>query len=191
MPRSRTPCWGCGSLYWLCGGVLLSRRVAPAVPSALAGLASGFGMGPGVSPPPWPPQHRVQPCQPVPAQPAPCGGGWGVCGWGLVNRIVDASACAGFDAWGAPSRRGGGGWVSPRPISTSPLSPLRGVHVWPIDPLVWRGPYPHVGGGRPHLEEGFPLRCFQRLSRPDVANQPCPWRDNWHTRGPSIPVLSY
>src|SRR6266566_543162 len=70
------------------------------------------------------------------------------------------------------------GCVSPRPISTSPLSPLRGVHVWPIDPVVCGGPYPLDGGGRPHLEEGFPLRCFQRLSRPDVANQPCPWRDN-------------
>jgi hypothetical protein len=33
------------------GGVLLSHQVPLAVPSALAGLASGFGMGPGVSPP--------------------------------------------------------------------------------------------------------------------------------------------
>jgi hypothetical protein len=24
-----------------------------------------------------------------------------------------------------------------------------------------------------------------------VANQPCRWRDNWHTRGSSVPVLSY
>ena len=31
------------------GGVLLSHNPAVAVPSALAGLASGFGMGPGVS----------------------------------------------------------------------------------------------------------------------------------------------
>ena len=37
------------------GGALVSHRVAPAVPSALAGLTSGFGMGPGVPPPPWPP----------------------------------------------------------------------------------------------------------------------------------------
>ena len=37
----------------------------------------------------------------------------------------------------------------------------------------------------------LPLRCFQRLSLPNVANQPCTWRDNWHTRGSSIPVLSY
>src|SRR5450756_1279259 len=32
------------------GGVLLSHTVTSAVPSALKGLASGFGMGPGVSP---------------------------------------------------------------------------------------------------------------------------------------------
>ena len=48
-----------------------------------------------------------------------------------------------------------------------------------------------VGGGRSHLGEGFALRCFQRFSRPNVANQRCPWQDNWHTRGSSVPVLSY
>ena len=37
------------------GGVLLSHTLAGAVPSALVGLASGFGMFPGVSPPLWPP----------------------------------------------------------------------------------------------------------------------------------------
>ncbi len=31
------------------GGVLLSHTLSSAVPSALEGLASGFGMGPGVS----------------------------------------------------------------------------------------------------------------------------------------------
>jgi len=36
-------------VVWVSGGVLLSRTLAGAVPSALAGLASGFGMGPGVS----------------------------------------------------------------------------------------------------------------------------------------------
>ena len=34
------------------GDDLLSHRVSPAVPSALAGLTSLFGMGRGVSPPP-------------------------------------------------------------------------------------------------------------------------------------------
>src|SRR6266498_3272166 len=39
------------------GGDLLSHRVAPAVPSALEDLTSGFGMGPGVTPPLWPPKR--------------------------------------------------------------------------------------------------------------------------------------
>ena len=38
------------------GGVLLSHAVPRAVPSALKGLTSGFGMEPGVSPSPWPPK---------------------------------------------------------------------------------------------------------------------------------------
>jgi hypothetical protein len=37
------------------GGVLLSHSLSVAVPLALAGLTSGFGMGPGVSLPLWPP----------------------------------------------------------------------------------------------------------------------------------------
>ena len=78
-----------------------------------------------------------------------------------------------------------------RPVSTGQLHPLRGFHFRPINPVVWLGALPGRAGGRPGLEAGFPLRCFQRLSLPDVANQPCPWRDNWHTRGPSVPVLSY
>ena len=39
------------------GCVLLSHTVTSAVPSALKGLASGFGMEPGVSPSPWPPKR--------------------------------------------------------------------------------------------------------------------------------------
>jgi len=53
--------------------------------------------------------------------------------------------------------------------------------------------YSFPGGkdGRSNLGAGFALRCFQRLSAPDVATQRCPWRDNWHTRGLSLSVLSY
>ena len=46
----------CGGFVWsflymfMSGGVLLSHTVPGAVPSALKGLTSGFGMGPGVSP---------------------------------------------------------------------------------------------------------------------------------------------
>ena len=42
--------WGAAACVVVSGGVLLSHEVPLAVPSALSGLASGFGMGPGVSP---------------------------------------------------------------------------------------------------------------------------------------------
>ena len=45
--------------------------------------------------------------------------------------------------------------------------------------------------GKSYLEVGFPLRCFQRLSLPNVANRPRHWRDDRHTRGSSTQVLSY
>jgi len=45
--------------------------------------------------------------------------------------------------------------------------------------------------GRPHLEVGFSLRCFQRLSVPYMATGLCSWQNNPHTRGTSIQVLSY
>ena len=40
---------GEGPLLFVVGGVLLSHTLPGAVPSAFVGLASGFGMGPGVS----------------------------------------------------------------------------------------------------------------------------------------------
>ena len=66
---------------------------------------------------------------------------------------------------------------SHRLISTSQLHALLRFHIWPINPVVW------LGASRPkawksHLEAGFPLRCFQRLSIPNVANQRCSWRNN-------------
>src|SRR4051812_38871337 len=45
--------------------------------------------------------------------------------------------------------------------------------------------------GRSNLGGGFPLRCFQRLSRPYIATRQCHCSDNRNTRGTSIPVLSY
>ena len=43
-------CWRGPTETLNVGGDLLSHTLASAVPSALEGLASGFGMGPGVSP---------------------------------------------------------------------------------------------------------------------------------------------
>ena len=45
--------------------------------------------------------------------------------------------------------------------------------------------------GKPYLEAGFALRCFQHLSLPDLATQLCHWHNNWCTSGLSTPVLSY
>jgi hypothetical protein len=52
-------------------------------------------------------------------------------------------------------------------------------------------PPPKGKDGRSNLGTGFALRCFQRLSQPDLATQQCPWRNNWHTIGLSLSVLSY
>ena len=43
--------------YKYSGSVLLSHTIPRAVPSALEGLTTGFGMGPGVSLPLWPPEN--------------------------------------------------------------------------------------------------------------------------------------
>src|SRR4030042_727469 len=80
-----------------------------------------------------------------------------------------------------------------RPISTSLLNTLRYLHIWPINLVVYEGSYLFRcrKRGIPHLGGGFPLRCFQRLSLPNIATQRCDWRHNWNTIGSSIPVLSY
>ena len=79
---------------------------------------------------------------------------------------------------------------SPRLISTSQLHTLLRFHLWPINDIVYVEPYSSKDE-RSYLRESFTLRCLQRLSRPYIATQLCPWQDNWCTRGTSIPVLSY
>ena len=59
----------CDPFRKMSGGVLLSHAVTRAVPSALRGLASGFGMEPGVSLSLWPPKH-----------------------YGVINRVPDRSS---------------------------------------------------------------------------------------------------
>ena len=122
------------------------------------------------------------------------GMGLGVCVWGAHWRcgatVMGALARLGA-ACGVVSCVGGdvvwvGGWEIARAIRTARLRRLPGFHLRPIDVLVWHGPW-----GRPRLEGGFLLRCLQQLSRPHLATQLCRWRDNWCTRGASIPVLSY
>ena len=77
-----------------------------------------------------------------------------------------------------------------RPISIGPLHTSRYFHSRPIYLVVFKGSY-QLALEKPHLKAGFTLRCFQRLSFPDVATQLYAWRHNWYTIGPSTPVLSY
>ena len=124
-----------------------------------------------------------------------------VCGWwcGLgVDRIVDASLyCVAhppvlprsLSAW----RVVGGVVVCVGLLVPVSSQTVTGLPLLAYQPSSLLGAYQNTKGvpWRPYLEDGFPLRCFQRLPFPNVANQPCPGRDNWHTRGSSVPVLSY
>lgn len=105
------------------------------------------------------------------------GGGGGVVGWGLLsrNRIVDA-ACL-------PTHAKGVWWfcgVSHRPISTGQLHGSLVPASTSCLSTQWSGwgPLTPEGVWKSHLEVGFPLRCFQRLSLPNVANQRCTWQYN-------------
>ncbi len=77
-----------------------------------------------------------------------------------------------------------------RAISTARLERIAA-----IPPAAYqRGRLPRPSGiaaWNVHLGAGFALRCFQRLSVPDIATRRCTWRHNRYTSGPSISVLSY
>ena len=73
-----------------------------------------------------------------------------------------------------------------RAISTGQLHPSRGFHIRPINVVVFHG-----SQGNARFEGGFLLRCFQQLSRPNIATLQCGWRHNRSTRDSSNPVLSY
>ena len=155
------------------GGDLLSHTLPGAVPSALAGLASGFGKGPGVTPPQQPPTNTTG--KHTPNHNSQCA----VSSQTLHNRREYQPNDQNIHF--RPHN-----CLLHRPISTSHLHTSQRFQIWPINPIISREPQK-----KPHLETGFPLRCFQRLSLPYVANQHCHRHDNWHTRGMSNPVLSY
>ncbi len=73
-----------------------------------------------------------------------------------------------------------------RTISTPRLNTLLCLHLVPINVII-----SYVSQTIPYLEAGFPLRCFQRLSIPDIATGQCFWQNSPHTRGQFTPVLSY
>ena len=55
-----------------------------------------------------------------------------------------------------------------RVISTPELNTLLCLHPEPINVVVYHDP-----SGRTHLGTGLALRCFQRLSLPNIATQHC------------------
>ena len=73
-----------------------------------------------------------------------------------------------------------------RGISTPRLNTLLRFHLVPINLVISHDPITI-----PYLRVGFPLRCFQRLSVPDIATGRCHWCDSPQTRGQFISVLSY
>ena len=134
----------------------------------------------------FPPRYDHRKVSNYSPTPGLIGGG---CGLSVIRIVVASSAFSSHPLFWL------GGWVV---FSVGPLVPVgsRAHYCASTSGLSTQSSpgglhTPHVGCRKPHLGAGFPLRCFQRLSLPNVANQPCTWRYNWHTRGSSIPVLSY
>ncbi len=65
------------------------------------------------------------------------------------------------------------GVVKRSAVGTGPLRWSPTVHSQPIDLVVFQEPS-HIKCWKPRLEEGFALRCLQRLSFPDLATRRCP-----------------
>lgn len=114
------------------GGDLLSHNLPVAVPSACAGLASGFGMGPGVS---LQLLTTDKPSEHLPSS-------W-VSGCCVRYCIVDAVTTVTnllFLVLLLFASTHSVCWCLLWSISTSSLHTLQCVQVWPIYPIVFRGP---------------------------------------------------
>ena len=73
-----------------------------------------------------------------------------------------------------------------RAISTPLLNALLRFHIVPINVIISYDPQTIS-----NLGTGFPLRCFQWLSIPNIATGQSDWRQSPYTRGSFTPVLSY
>ncbi len=115
----------------------------------------------------------------------------------LTSQLINRPSCTHGDV-GRPLARpaplGGNdrsvvGMIKQLTVSTAQLKVSLPLHLRPINPVVYRGSL--ANAWNPHLEGGFPLRCLQRLSLPNLATQLWSWQTNWHTRGSSNIILSY
>ncbi len=162
-PNKKPPLAREGVSFIYPGGALLSHTVTRAVPSALESLTSVFEMGTGGASPLKPPENLLS--------------------MSPTTTYHECLRKLDIINYGQAARS----------ISTSKLNTSPCLHIWPINLVVSEGSSVSVSPlrGISYLEGGFPLRCFQRLSLPNLATQRCRWRDNWYTIGSSIPVLSY
>ena len=76
-------------------------------------------------------------------------------------------------------------------VSTGRLKRLPAVHVPPIDLVVFQEPVQLEAAGDLVLRGASRLDAFSVSPGRTLATQRCRERDNWHTRGASLPVLSY
>ena len=128
------------------------------VPSALTGLTSGFGMEPGVTPSQFPPKNRFMIHSLT----------WrAVCMPSAYHTVKYYPAHHHIQTKGNKQL-----WrKKPRLISTGRLNASQRLHPRPIYPVVFRTSYFHYWNKVSHLGGGFPLRCFQRLSGPNMATR--------------------
>ena len=159
--------WGGLSLTCWCGGVLLSHILSGAVPSPCQVLASGFGMGPGVSPGPWPPQVFNSSLSPRVAGVVVRGPDGGrvrvfVSRCRVFAQVFRVDACLVCVPIGRVSRSCC--WFRPwcrcwscSTVSAGRLHRSRGFHVRSIDHMFSCGVSRHLGGGQESLSwSGLP-----------------------------------
>ena len=122
-----------------------------------------FGMGTGVTPPLESPgsfEYLARPLLPL---------NFRVASAGTVLQLHSAKTGPALSKFKGQAAR---------PISTRQLKRLRALHFGPINLVVYQGPLGTLWSGRSHLGVGFALRCFQRLSRPNVTTERCSWRNS-------------
>ena len=154
----------------------------PEYSPALRWVTTGFGMDPGGS-------------TALSATDPPCASQAGTPRPPVTTHVARCDADT--RSWTAhrPPRRERGTSVRPaQPPSAMSTARLRSVARRPpaaSQPPRLGGAFPLHQGGGSRFGEGFPLRCFQRFTRPDIATRRCALPHNRHTSGPSSPVLSY
>ena len=152
-----------------------------AVPSAMRGLTSEFGMESGISPSLWPPGKK----------------------FGSSSKALYSDSLA--YRWRSKiQHKCSSHSIHSLDLTTSSLLKEKKL-VKPMDCLVLVSSTHYCAYtsnlstgssfrcllGRPYLEGGLAFRCFQRLSFPHLATRLCPWQNNRHTICASTSVLSY